>query len=312
MNHIFKVTSLAGLCFLFNSLGAQTKNKSTIRVIEIQNGDTIRNETIITDSEADHDPENNANQSNNRNGYNYNYNYNSNPQINADQIEKEMEQAMKEMEKGLKELENLSLNIDLSDIGRGFGGFLEELEKLSDISIDTKTKKRFGKKSTEITVRGPKGNNRIIIIDKKGNVKTKKEFDKKKAKEYELKEKMRAQEKALRLQEEALRKQQKQAEIELEMQFKNKNENSGSRAPRFMMSTDDNKVYNFEIETESEKEVEIEIKDKNDKLLLKEIEPRGKKFERKIDLGKFGPGTYTIKLTQDGKEISNHVIVIGE
>ena len=290
---------------MFNSLGAQTKLKSTTRIIEIQNGDTIRNETIVTDNEPDNDPQN-KNETNKRG--NYSYNYNSNGNFNSAEIEKEIEKAMKEMEKGLKELENINLNIDLSDLGRGMEGLLGELEKLTDITIDTKTRNRFGKKSTEITIKGPKGNNRVVIIDKKGNVKSHKEFDKKKAKEYEKKQKLKEQEKAQ--QQQKIIEINKEIEREVEQEL-NDGEN-GSRAPRFMMSTEDNKVYTFEIETASDSEVEIEIKNKEEKLLLKEIEPRGRKFEKKINLGKFGPGTYSIKLTQDGKEISRHVIVIGE
>lgn len=305
MNYFFKITSLAGLCLLFNSLTAQNKSKTTTRIIEIQNGDTIRNETIVTDHHPDHDP-----QQKKKDNYSFNYNF------DADNMEREMEKAMKELEKGLKELDNIKLHIDLSDLNKDMEKLARELSRLSEVKIDTKTKKKpGGKKETQITIRGPRGNNQVIIIDKKGNLKTKKEFDKKKAKEWEEKEKIRAKEReqkaALHKEQHALKNQQKEIEEQKKL-AEEKKRPTAHRAPKFMMSTEDNKIYNFEIETESDSEVEIEIKNEKDKVLLKEIEPQGKRFERKINLGKFGAGTYTITLTQSGKEISKHVILITE
>jgi hypothetical protein len=303
MNHFFKITSLASLCFVLNSLSAQ--NKTTTRIIEIQNGDTVRNETIIRDGDPDHDPQG----SDNEQGQGSNNNF----KFEEKDFEKNLDEAMRKMERGLKDLENFSMNLDMTPFENGLDKFMNGIEKLSDVRIDTKTRKRWGKKQTEIIIRGPKGNNQIIILDKKGNVKTRKEFDKKQAKKYEQQQKLKAENKALYEKEKALKKQNeaiKKQEAEVERQ-KEMN-NTVPASPKFMMSTDDNKIYNFMIETGSDKEVEIEITGKNDKVLLKEIEPRGRKFEKEIDLGKFGPGTYTIKLTQSEKEISKHVIVIGE
>lgn len=294
MNHIFKITSIAGLCFLFNSISAQNKNKSATRIIEIQNGDTVRNETIVIDSEPDNDPDKQSEKQN------YSYKF----EFNEKELEKNIEDAFRNMERGLKNMDDFTMNIDISDMEKGMERMMQEVEKLSDIKIDTRTKKRWGKKQTEITIRGPRGNNQVIIFDKKGNIKTKKEFDKKQAKKYEEDQKKReAEQKIKELEEKERRKYESEHAAP---------KHSAIRSPKFMMSTEDNKVYNFEIETDSDKEVEIEITGKDDKVLLKEIEPRGRKFEKEVDLGKFGPGTYNIKMSQDGKEISKHTIVIEE